>query len=165
MACYSGLLPIPDNTSEGVNSTITIPDSLTITDVNVKLTVSHQWVGDLKFTLSHGPLSVAFYDRPGYPETIYGCEAVNIPGAWSDDEGTSGAWETSCRSLSTPAYLTNGRYTSGPLSYFDGMDAAGTWTLNASDHMDGISGLLQSWCLEFNTPDLPSIFKDGFEDR
>lgn len=44
---------IPDNTPAGVTDTIIIADSGTITDLDVRLDISHSWIGDLIVTLEH----------------------------------------------------------------------------------------------------------------
>lgn len=160
--CNSTPQTIPDNFPSGVNSTIIVPDSFIITDVNVRLTATHSWVGDLKFTLQHEGVSVSFYDRPGVPPSKIGCPGDDLPGVWSDDEGGSGAWETGCTNTA-PAFFPAGRYTGGPLSVFDWQNATGVWRLNVSDNAQGDTGTLRNWCLEFNTSTSPVIFKDGFE--
>ncbi|MBK8268214.1 MAG: PQQ-dependent sugar dehydrogenase [Planctomycetes bacterium] len=44
---------IPDNNTAGVSRTITVPDSGSITDLNVSLNITHTWNGDLIVTLTH----------------------------------------------------------------------------------------------------------------
>src|SRR5690606_17118065 len=85
---------IPDNSPAGLNSTLSIPDSGTITQVKLKLVATHSWVGDLKFSLtSPASTSSVVYDRPGVPTSTFGCSGDNINNTVFD--------------LATPAFETN----------------------------------------------------------
>ncbi|MCH8966821.1 MAG: proprotein convertase P-domain-containing protein, partial [Planctomycetes bacterium] len=142
--------PIPDGGGPGnpATRTITVPDSLTMEDVNVSLDVTHTWIGDLIVTLAHGGTTVTIVDRPGIPPPGFGCNSNDLD-IILDDEGTGGAVETLCgpsdNSLtptSPPNYTPN-----QALSAFDGMDAAGTWTIAVSDNAGGDSGTLNAWSI------------------
>ena len=63
-----------------------------LTDLNVSLEVTHTWVGDLSFTLTHQDTgtSVTVFDRPGVPGSTYGCQNDNI-NATLDDEAFDNA--------------------------------------------------------------------------
>ena len=79
-------------------------------------------------------------DRPGVPASTFGCSGDNFPGVVADDEGTDGAFETSCQNA-TPAFIPGGHYTpNNPLTGFDGQNSAGTWSLNVSDGAGGDTG-------------------------
>ncbi len=147
--CSSGVLTIPDNDPTGVSGTITVADSATITDLNVSLDVTHSWVGDLRFTLSHGATTAELYDRPGVPASTFGCSGDDF-NVTADDEGAT-SFEAACEN-NTPAYPTGGRYIPGDpagpnLAAFDGQNINGVWTFNAFDEAGGDTGTVNQWCL------------------
>ena len=126
--CRTPGLAIPDNNPGGANDVLVIAASGTIADVDIQLVVTHTWVGDLKFTLSNGGAPVAFYDRPGYTGSGFGCSGDNI-NATVNDEGPDGNVESQCANL--PA--TSGDRIGGDpasstlLTAFDGQPVAGSY--------------------------------------
>ncbi len=140
---------IPDGGGPGtpVTDTITVPDSFPIGDLNVDLTITHTWVGDVTVTVSHLGTTVTVLDRPGVPATQFGCDQDNFSGIILDDEGTGGAVEAQCalNLASPPNYTPN-----NPLSVFDGMDSAGVWTITAYDSATPDPGTLNSWSLHID---------------
>jgi subtilisin-like proprotein convertase family protein len=149
--CSSTVVTIPDSNPTGATSVINVGTAGTISDLNVVLTGTHSWVGDLVFNLSNGTTNVTFYDQPGVPASTFGCSGDNLPGVVGDDEGSSGSFENSCQN-STPAYTPGGSYTgNSPLSAFDGATAAGNWTLTVSDLAAGDTGTLDGWCVDITT--------------
>jgi subtilisin-like proprotein convertase family protein len=160
--CATPALAIPDNLPAGATSTITIPDTGTVTDVDVKLDATHTWVGDLIFTLEHvdSGTSVTFYDRPGVPASTFGCSGDNIPGVFGDDEGADGSFEDNCLNA-TPAFPADGHFTgNNPLSALDGLSLAGDWTLTVSDNAGGDTGTLNEWCLVIESDPTPPTEPD-----
>ena len=136
---------IPDINPTGVSSTITVTDSFAITDANVRLQVTHTWVGDLIVRLSHnGGTPVTIVDRPGFTGTGFGCNQPNYNNVILDDQGSGGAIETICLAnlTSPPNYTPN-----NPLSAFNGENSSGTWTLTISDNASGDTGTLVSWSI------------------
>lgn len=135
---------LPNGTSSA-SSTLSIPASETISDVNVTIDMPHEWVGDLTFTLSHNSTSVVIIDRPGVPSSSWGCSRDNIS-ATLDDEASANI-EAQCAS-STPTI--NGTFTpNNALSAFDGLNSAGTWTLSMTDaYTSADAGTLNNWSLE-----------------
>jgi subtilisin-like proprotein convertase family protein len=140
-------LAIPDNNPTGITSIITVPPSSNIVlDVDVQLTTTHSWAGDILANLAHGAASSTFYDRPGVPTSTFGCSGDN-PTLTVDDEGTGGAVETSCTNTTT-AYPPGVNYTpNNPLTVFDNLDVEGDWTLTISDNAGGDTGTLDSWSI------------------
>ncbi len=141
---------IPDNSAAGVTDTINIPDSFTVLDINLVLSATHTWLGDLIFTMTSPASTVVVpFDRPGYTGSGFGCSGDNLPGIILDDEATTPGTpvETSCANAN-PGYTPGGAYTpNNPLSAFDGESATGTWMLNVSDKALGDTGVLQQWQL------------------
>ncbi|HOX46141.1 MAG TPA: proprotein convertase P-domain-containing protein [Myxococcota bacterium] len=56
---------IPDDSSTGATSTLSVPDSLTIGALSLELNVAHTYVGDLSITLGHGGTDVVVWDNAG----------------------------------------------------------------------------------------------------
>ena len=141
---------ITDNDPAGVTSTIVVPAGTagTILDLDVDLNITHTWTGDLIITLAKGATTSTLMDRPGFTGTGFGCSGDN-PNIIADDEGTDGSIEGSCVPSVPQAYpVANGRYTpNSPLTVFDGMPIAGTYTLTISDNAAGDTGSLDSWAL------------------
>ncbi|MBE7528546.1 MAG: hypothetical protein HND44_23745 [Chloroflexi bacterium] len=144
--CSAPALAIPDNNPAGITDSLSISDIGEISDLNVYLDVSHTWVGDLIFTLTHQETStsVTFVDRPGVPASTFGCSGNDI-NATLDDEASSPV-EDEC-AASTPTI--QGSFTpNNPLSAFDTEDLSGTWILTASDNVGGDTGTVNEWCVE-----------------
>jgi subtilisin-like proprotein convertase family protein len=129
-----------------VTSTITIPPAsgVTITDLNViGLIGTHAFITDLTFTLT-GPngVSVVIMDQvcPG------GYQNFNIN---FDDQAVS---------ATIPCPPTSGgvRRPLNPLSVFNGINSAGTWTLTIHDNANNEGGALTGWGLNINGPSATS---------
>ncbi|MBX3059022.1 MAG: carboxypeptidase regulatory-like domain-containing protein [Anaerolineae bacterium] len=157
--CSTPALAIPDNNPAGVTDSLSISDIGEISDLNVYLDVSHTWVGDLIFTLTHQETgtSVTFVDRPGVPASTFGCSGDNID-ATLDDEASSPV-ENEC-AAATPTI--QGSFTpNNPLSAFDTEDLNGTWILTASDLAGGDTGTVNEWCVDVVTVDPNAGTLDG----
>ncbi len=144
-ACRNVSLAIPDNNATGVTDNQTIATMGALTDLNVSVQATHNWVGDLVFTLQNvgTGTSVIVIDRPGVPASTFGCGGNNI-NATLDDEATT-AVEGQCAG-STPAI--NGTFQpNNPLSAFDGQPLAATWRMTVADRANGDTGTLTQWCL------------------
>ncbi len=141
--CSSPAVAIPDNDPAGVTDDLVIGATGTLTDVNVSIVATHTYVGDLAFTLTHVDTgtAVTIIDRPGVPNSTYGCDLDNID-ALLDDEGGAGPVESACPPTGGLDYTPN-----NPLTAFDGENLSGTWRLKASDAFSGDTGTLDSWCL------------------
>lgn len=128
---------IPDNST--ISNNISVPTSFTVGDVNVDLGITHTWISDLDIRLTHGGKTQTIWDNR--------CGSTDNINATADDEGTA----TLCAQIN--AGPINSVFYSpvvaglGPLSIFDGLDAAGTWTLAISDQAAGDTGTLNQWSL------------------
>jgi Proprotein convertase P-domain len=140
---------IPDGGGSGnpVTDTINVPDSVVMGDVNVDVSITHTWVGDVTVVVSHLGTSVTIVDRPGVPGSTYGCSNDNYNGILLDDAGTGGTMESQCAlNLSSPPNYTP----NNPLSAFDGMDSAGVWTITVYDSVSADGGTLDTWSLHID---------------
>lgn len=151
--CNSPKISIPDNDPTGINNKIQINDPGYIMDLDVKLDVSHSWVGDLIFTLSHPDTDtkISLIDKPGYPVSANGCDQDGI-NTILDDEISSPV-ENKC---STSPLAISGIYQPQEnLSDFIGQNISGTWKLTVSDNYIADTGTLNQWCLAVKTNPFP----------
>ena len=148
--CATPALAIPDSNPTGVTNDLIIADTGAITDLDVSVDVTHTWVGDLIFTLTHVDTgtTVSFFNRPGYTGTGFGCSGDDAS-VTADDEGPDTPIENQCTTL--PA-ITGDAVGGDPpnaslLAAFDGEDLSGTWRITASDNAGGDTGTLNEWCI------------------
>jgi subtilisin-like proprotein convertase family protein/uncharacterized protein YvpB len=134
-----------DNYPNGINDNISISDGRQLVNLSIYLNIDHTWVGDLVITLTNTRTGekTSVLDRPGVPNSQYGCEKDNIISIL--DDAAAQPAENKC--ASAPAisgiFLPN-----ESLSTFTGKGIAGTWKLNVSDHSPNDDGWLNHWCLQ-----------------
>ena len=146
-------IAIADNNPAGVNSTITVGQDVSLTDLQVAVDITHTWVGDLKITLtSPAGTTVSLLDQPGVPASTFGCGDDNMAVTFSDAASVNP--ETTCPA--TTPWLSGPVLPASPLSAFDGESTMGTWTLNVSDNAGGDTGSITNWTL-IPTPALDGI--------
>ncbi len=116
-------------------STIAFTDGRSILDVNVRLTIEHTFVGDLRITLTgpSGQIVTLFNRRGGAGD--------NLTSTVFDDQAGSSIISAS------PPYTGSFR-PEGTLAVFNQTSGAGTWTLRIEDLKAGDSGRLVSWGLD-----------------
>lgn len=129
-------IAIPDDTGFlSVDNTINIPDSGNITDINIRLNVSHEHIGDLGITLEspNGTEIVLFADACGSSD--------NLITTFDDDSS-----EFDC---SRSADGINQRlFSTSDLAAFNGENAQGNWILRLGDFAGEDVGILNSWSIE-----------------
>lgn len=144
---------IPDNDPNGIEEYIQIHDPRFITNVDVRINLSHTWIGDLLIQLVHQPSgrSITLIDRPGYPENADGCNGDDIISIMDDE--ISLPIENKCTAFSPSI---GGIYRPHqPLSEFIGDTVEGTWILRVIDQSRGDNGRLNDWCLFVQASDIP----------
>jgi subtilisin-like proprotein convertase family protein len=130
-------LTIPDDSSLGVTSTLTIPSPGRIKDLDVTIGgITHGWVGDLVIDLK-GPdgTTVTLARHPGGPDN----SGKNFVETIFDDEAP-----TNISSAPAP-YTGRFRPQSDQLSRFDGKDKRGNWQLTVRDLFESEVGRLERW--------------------
>ena len=140
-------VPFPVPVSS-ITSTLVIPASGTIEDVNVKnLNVSHTWINDMIITLT-SPMgtNVIIMHRPcGSQDNVL----INF-----DDEAATATFP--CPPTNNGTYKPYSL-----LSAFDGQEVGGTWTLTIQDvYPSADGGTLNAWGLEIcyvPTPPVPPL--------
>lgn len=129
--------PLPIRDYQNTRSAITITDDVTITDLNVRLSITHTWDFDLTIRLT-GPSGEECYltNRVG--------SGANFTNTVFDDEASIGIG-----SANPP--FTGSFIPQAALSVFDGGSTAGTWYLDVYDNAYYDEGTLDGWCLIFNS--------------
>ena len=127
----------PSDANPGTAATIdvVVPASFegTVTDLDVQLTITHAYVGDLIVTLtSPAGTVVTLIDRPGRAGGVggHGCSQANIDVVLDD----SAATEADLQCSATDPAIGGTQQPFGNLSDFVGDAIAGTWTLTAVDY-------------------------------
>jgi subtilisin-like proprotein convertase family protein len=127
-------------------STIEVTGAGKVYDLNVELDISHTYVGQLTATLySPDGTAVALFSNVGG-------SGANFTATVLDDQAT-----TSITAGSAP--FNDTFQPEGSLAAFNGLDAAGTWTLEITDGVKGDSGTLNSWSIDVTVlpPTVPGI--------
>lgn len=133
-------IPGGEDSKGTINSTIYVPDSAVVADLNVDLTLTHTWDSDLDIYL------IAPDGTKVELTTDNGGSGDNFTNTTFDDEAG-----TSITSGTAP--FTGTFRPEGDLSDFDGMDMQGTWTLQVTDDYEWDTGILDSWSLDFTSQD------------
>ena len=133
----SPALPIPDESSAGVTSTINVRTPGRVKDLDVRIaSLIHGYVGDLVIDLtSPEGTTVRLADHPGGPDNS-GDHLINTV---FDDEAAVGI------SSGAAPYTGSFRPQNDQLSRFDGQQRQGNWTLRVRDLSEGDTGTLADW--------------------
>jgi subtilisin-like proprotein convertase family protein len=146
--CSEPNLAIPDNDAAGVWDSHRITADRNVLDLDVAITITHPWVGDLVISLEHIETGrrVLLYDRPGVPESLIGCSGGDLRLTLDDDAELT--VEDNCQPA-IPAYPLGGTFSPNePLSNFSDIPLSGTWELHVTDLAFSDIGTLNRWCLE-----------------
>ena len=131
-------IPSPPAVAE---STLTIPESGPINDLDVNLSLTHPFDSDLTIELV-----------PPSASAVTLAEGV---GTWGDDfaDTTFDDEATSSIVSALPPFSGDFRPTE-PLSALDGVSRTGTWRLRVTDRHSGYDGTIASWGLAITCPDI-----------
>ncbi len=129
---------IPDGPGGVATSTLTINDNLTISDLNVMVSITHTWIRDLRISLI-GPNSTEVL----LLNLLEQDDAVNMTETWFDDQAAIPM------DLGTPPF-TGYFIPREALSAFDNLSTQGTWTLRVEDQFAVDIGTIDAWALEVN---------------
>ena len=157
-------LAIPDGDSMGASDVQDIDEAITISTLTVAVSITHSWVGDLTVILTHEETgtSVVLMDRPGEPDSAFGCSGEDIDATFSDQ--ATRPVEEAC-GTGTPSI--EGAFTAeDSLTVFAGESSAGTWTLTVRDANSIDSGTLDEWSLGVNSPpEEPAVTMTAFRPQ
>jgi subtilisin-like proprotein convertase family protein len=139
---------IPDG-SGSVTSSFTVGQNDVITDLNVRVKITHTWVGDLRIQL-RGPsgTTITLLDRPGHPASTYGCSDDNMDVTFDDASG----FDPESHCAGTDPWYSGVAAPVQALSVFNGQSTQGTWDLIVSDHASADTGTLDEWELLATPP-------------
>lgn len=134
-------LPVADLGSAQVVLTASPAGNPLVAGVTVDLDLSHPWIGDLVITIEHEGQMVRLVDRIGSENFPYACGGDDIVATFEDGatiEATDLCWPG-------PAPTIYGSVLpADALSVFDGLPAAGDWTVTVSDASAFDSGTMHS---------------------
>jgi subtilisin-like proprotein convertase family protein len=152
---------IPDYSATGptegfFSSQISVADTFAIADVEVDIVMAHSYQGDLVMTLDNGSRTAYLNNRGRRGETTTGSLTADFITAnaytWSDS-GAQSIWNTTgpgtITTLPSGVYRPAGVHglSRGFARTFNGLPAAGTWTLTIRDHAGSDVGTVASWTL------------------
>jgi len=148
---------IPDNSTAGASSTITIAAAETISDLDVTLSgLTHSWVGDLivRLTSPSGTTADLFY-RVG--NGTFG-DSSNLDGNYTFADGGAN-WAAAAGSVNgnrtvpvgTYQPSTNGGGSISLAAALAGESTQGDWTLTVSDNAQFDTGALGGWGLNIRS--------------
>ena len=142
----SSSIYIPDNNPTGISNQFSISDPRQVVHLTAYVDISHTWVSDLTVILSNLATGEdqTLIDRPGYPQTAYGCEANNIISIL--DDRAEQPVENQCYTY--PAAISGAYQPNETLQRFIGQPIAGPWRLQVVDSYVNDTGYLNGWCLE-----------------
>jgi subtilisin-like proprotein convertase family protein len=125
-------LAIPDNNPTGISDTIRINENQYISDVNVKVNISHTYIRDLRVVL----------EAPDGTQVMlwnHHCGSQDNLQVVFDDQGQN----IDCNNLTGHIKPTSS------LSVLTGKYTRGAWILKVSDNAHGDTGTLNDWGLQF----------------
>jgi subtilisin-like proprotein convertase family protein/uncharacterized protein YvpB len=136
---------IPDDYPAGINDTISISDGRKLVNLSLYLNISHTWVGDLAVTLTNTRTGeeIELVNRPGVPNTQYGCSNDNMITILDDAAAQPAENKCAANPAISGIFLPNDK-----LSSFTGQSVIGTWKLNVSDQSPNDYGWLNHWCIQ-----------------
>lgn len=144
---------IPDATTTGASSLITVTSPYDVVDVELLVNITHTYTGDLElFLIGPDGTTVLLSDQ-------HGGSGNNYTNTHFDDEATM-----PIASGSPP--FTGSFQPDQPLAALDGQPAAGVWTFKVIDRLGGDLGTIDAWQLQLtvNEPcDVGALFADDFE--
>jgi subtilisin-like proprotein convertase family protein len=136
-------ITIPTTANVTVNSTLVVPDTLVLSDVNVTVNIAHTWVNDMTITLiSPAGTQVQLVANPCVSDNLQNIQAT------FDDSGNTVVCATN------PA-ISGIVKSVQPLSAFNGQSATGTWTLRVLDSFNQDGGAINSWSLNLCSTQQP----------
>lgn len=150
-------LAIPDSacaTGGYVTDPIAFTETGTITDVNVRVAMTHTWRGDLEFFVDYsvggGPVNLAI-GHDGSADNYYA--TFDQEAALPCSDGTlcaAGAGLGPCEAAPGPTCQPD-----GTLSSYYTLASPGTWTISVCDNAGGDTGTLDEWAVTLDGPGLP----------
>jgi subtilisin-like proprotein convertase family protein len=124
-----------------VSTTINISQNVAITDLNLRLDISHSYVEDIIITLTSPGGTAASVIYNGAAD---GCSGDNLMTLFDDASINALACNLGGNAFPEVDYMP-----SNPLSIFNGVMTQGDWTLSVEDTFSGDQGVVNAWALEY----------------
>ena len=170
---------MPDGNAAGLSDVRNINSAIgNITSLKVSLKVTGEFNGDLYGYLRHSSGFTVLLNRPGktasnaagYADSgfdvtfqtgatngdVHLYQNITTPAAGSP---LTGAWQPDGRT-NDPANVLDSSSPATSLTNFNGLNAAGEWTLYLADVESGGTNMLTEWSLEISGASLPDIDLD-----
>ncbi len=167
---------VPDGNASGISDVRNLSSAIgAIASVTVRLKITGEFNGDLYGYLRHTNGFTVLLNRPGktasdpdgYPDSgfdvtfqtgatngdIHIYQNVTTP---ADGFPLTGAWEPDGRDVD-PAIVTEASVRSTSLTNFDGLNAAGEWTLYLVNLESGATNMLTEWGVDIAGASCPSL--------
>lgn len=167
---------VPDGNASGLHDVRNVPSAIVnIAGVKVRLKINGEFNGDLYGYVRHSSgfsvllnrpgktaSNAAGYDDSGFDVTfatsgasgdVHTYRSVTTPASGSPLTGT---WEPDGRAVD-PAVVTDGSSRTALLGSFNGLNAAGEWTLFLADLESGGTNQLREWALEITGAVRPAL--------
>lgn len=141
-------MPVGPNSGTVTSSVISVPDMVTISDVNVTVNIEHTFTGDLDMKL------IAPDGTEVELSTDNGSSGDNYTNTVFDDQATNTI-------VSGTAPFTGSYQPEGNLSDFNNVQSNGDWTLEITDDANQDGGNLLNWSLQLCSDAAASV--DTFE--
>ncbi|MGE3182229.1 MAG: proprotein convertase P-domain-containing protein, partial [Phycisphaerae bacterium] len=138
------------------SSSLNVPDSFALADVDVTVNLNHTWVGDLIMTVTHGANSAILVNRVGGTTPTSVGDSSDYGGAYRfDSQSGNSIWAAAATAGATApipvgTYDTSDALTgagNNSLDVFNGQNVSGNWTLSISDNAGLDTGVVNSWTL------------------
>ena len=167
---------VPDGNAAGLSDVRTINSAISnITSLSVSFKLTGEFNGDLYVYLRHSSGYTVLLNRPGktsgnaagYADSgfdvtfqdgaangnVHLYQTVTTPAAGSPLTGT---WQPDGRT-NDPANVTDASASTTALSSFNGLNAAGEWTLYVSDLESGGTNMVTEWALQISGQATPAL--------
>src|ERR1035437_7030644 len=167
---------VPDGNASGLSDVRSVSSAVgTITSLKVRLKVTGEFNGDLYGYIRHSSGFTVLLNRVGKTASDnygYGDSGFNVTfqtGATNGDihvyqnvttpaDGSplTGVWQPDGRNVD-PAIVTDASSRSTSLTNFNGLDAAGEWTIYLVDLESGATNMLTEWGLDISGAASPTL--------
>jgi len=144
---------LPDNNVAGVTSSIIVPDTDLIADVDLTFNIVHGFAADIDMTLT-SPTNLSLM-------TDIGSTGNNFIDTTFDDEAAAQIPNSSTAAPWTGSFQPEG----GPMLFvLDGAGANGTYSLRVADDAEDNAGTWESWALTIESATFPPRYDGRVEE-
>ncbi len=148
---------IPNNTGASLISTVTANTAATITDVIFSITLNHNWMGDIRASVTHVSTgtTVWLFNKVGASGGTGNGDASDFNGTYRFNPTFAGNLWTVAGIAGSSSTVAPGDYkpttingTNVNFTSFVGLSATSDWKLEVHDNGTGGSGAVTGWSVE-----------------